>query len=140
MGIYYYPATAISETLRNLASPLGFVRFIAVPFDTSLEGRYLQILAFDVPEQGYFTVPVPEVFWGLVHVAFWCAWININVGIFNAIPMVPLDGGYIMKEGVDAVLRRWGLLHLSRYVVGLVSWLMFTIIIALIALPYLLNL
>jgi membrane-associated protease RseP (regulator of RpoE activity) len=140
MGIYYYPATAISETLKNLASPLGFVRFIAVPFDTSLEGRYLQILAFDVPEQGYYTVPVPAVFWGFVHVAFWCAWININVGIFNAIPMVPLDGGYIMKEGVDAVLRRWELLHLSRYVVGLVSWLMFSIIISLIALPYLLNL
>ncbi|MDD1676725.1 MAG: site-2 protease family protein [Methanomicrobiales archaeon] len=140
MGIYYYPATTIAATMQNLASPTGFVRFIAVPFDMTMEGRYFQILAFDVPEQEYYGVPLPWIFWGLVHLSFWCAWININVGIFNAIPMIPLDGGYIMKEGVDGLLRRWGVPQLSRYVVGLISWLMLTIIVALIALPYLLHL
>ena len=55
----------------------------------------------------YYQAPFAG-FWGLIHLLFWCAWININVGIFNAIPMVPLDGGYIFKEGVDRLLDRRG--------------------------------
>jgi membrane-associated protease RseP (regulator of RpoE activity) len=139
MGVYYYPAEAVSQMSGSLASPVGLLQFIAIPFDMSAGGRYLRVLAFDSVEANYFSVPFPQ-FWGLVHLLFWSAWININVGIFNAIPMVPLDGGYIMKEGVNSVLRRRGLLHLSSYIVGGISWVMLTMMIGLMALPYLLNL
>lgn len=82
--------------------------------------------------------PLPDFGMGFTS-SFWCAWININVGIFNAIPMVPLDGGYIFKEGVDRLLDRRGLIKYSGYVVGAVSYVMIVVLVSLIMLPYLLH-
>jgi membrane-associated protease RseP (regulator of RpoE activity) len=76
----------------------------------------------------------------MIHLLFWCGWINLNIGIFNAIPMVPLDGGYIFKEGVDRLLDRRGLLKYSGYVSGAVSSLMLVVLVSLILLPYILHL
>jgi hypothetical protein len=53
--------------------------------------------------------------------------------------MVPLDGGYIFKEGVDRLLDRRGLIKYSGYIVGAVSYVMIVVLISLIALPYLLH-
>jgi membrane-associated protease RseP (regulator of RpoE activity) len=53
--------------------------------------------------------------------------------------MIPLDGGYIFKEGVDRLLDRRGLMKYSGYVTGAVSYLMLVVLISLIALPYLLH-
>ena len=62
------------------------------------------------------------------------------MGIFNAIPMVQLDGGYILKEGVDRVLEPRGLGRYGQTIVFVVSWLLLSMMIGLIALPYLLHL
>jgi len=53
--------------------------------------------------------------------------------------MIPLDGGYIFKEGVDRLLDRRGLLKYSSYVTSAVSYLMLVVLVSLIALPYLLH-
>ncbi|RXE57458.1 peptidase M50 [Methanoculleus taiwanensis] len=139
MGIYYYDAPAVMQTIEGLASPLGFLQILTVPFDTSYGGQMLRILAFDTPDQAYYQTPFPA-FWEVVQLLFWVGWININVGIFNAIPMVPLDGGYIMREGVERVLSWRGLSRFTNPVVSSVSWAMFLMLISLIALPYLLHL
>ncbi|HDR74321.1 MAG TPA: PDZ domain-containing protein [Methanoculleus sp.] len=139
MGIYYFDAQAGQELLESLASPIGVLRLISVPFDTSVTGQYLRVLAFDTVETGYFDVPFP-LFWEAVHLLFWSAWININVGIFNAIPMIPLDGGYIMKEGVTRFFSRRKMETLGGYVVAAISTTMLVMMISLVALPYLLHL
>jgi membrane-associated protease RseP (regulator of RpoE activity) len=110
-----------------------------VPFDMSLEGQYLKVLAFDTIETSYYTVPFP-FFWDILHLLFWSSWININVGIFNAIPMVPLDGGYIMQEGVTRFFERRKMVNIAKYIVGGISWLMLFMIISIILLPYLFHL
>ncbi|WP_299237281.1 site-2 protease family protein [Natronomonas sp.] len=46
------------------------------------------------------------VVFGLVNVLFWTGWVNINLGIFNCIPSYPLDGGHILRSGVEATLGR----------------------------------
>ncbi|OPX70668.1 MAG: Peptidase family M50 [Methanoregulaceae archaeon PtaB.Bin056] len=74
-----------------------------------------------------------------MHLLFWCAWININVGIFNAIPMVPLDGGYILKEGVERLFERKGLSKYALPVVSFISSLMLVMLISIIFLPYFLH-
>lgn len=139
MGIYYFDAQAGQDLLQSLASPVGVLRLIAVPFDTSVTGQYLRVLAFDTVETGYFTVPFPQ-FWEVVHLLFWSAWININVGIFNAIPMIPLDGGYIMKEGITRFFERRNMEKLGGYVVAGISTAMLVMMVSLVALPYLLHL
>ena len=79
-------------------------------------------------------------FWGIIHFLFWCGWINISVGIFNAIPMVPLDGGYILKEGVERAFERRGWLRFAPVVTTAISTLMVVILLSLIMLPYLFSL
>jgi membrane-associated protease RseP (regulator of RpoE activity) len=138
MGVEYYDGTAVVTVVQGMLSPLGFFQFLIIPFANDSGVQFLRILAFETPDTVYYKVPF-EGFWGVVHLLFWCAWININVGIFNAIPMVPLDGGYIFKEGVDRLLDRRGLLKYSGYVTGAVTYLMLVVLVSLIALPYLLH-
>jgi membrane-associated protease RseP (regulator of RpoE activity) len=138
MGVEYYDSMAVKTAVGTLISPLGFFEFLIVPFASGDGAQYLRILAFDTPDMSYYQVPFAG-FWDAIHLLFWCAWININVGIFNAIPMVPLDGGYIFKEGVDRLLDRRGLIKYSGYVVGAVSYVMIVVLISLLVLPYLLH-
>ena len=140
MGIEYYDGTLVIDAVKNMYSPIGFLRLISVPFDMSGSGQYLRILAFDTSDISFYTVPFPAIFWGLVHLLFWCGWININVGIFNAIPMVPLDGGYIVKEGVERLSsgRKWE--KYSLHITSFISTLMLVILVAIVTLPYLLHL
>ncbi len=140
MGVYYYPNQEVSRQLiGSLRSPLGLFYLLTVPFDLSMSGQYFRMLAFDTTDMEYYRVPFP-LFWGVIHLFFWAGWINLNVGIFNAIPMVPLDGGYIMKEGVGAFLRRRNLQKYTENVVVTITWVMLVLMISLIALPYLFHL
>jgi membrane-associated protease RseP (regulator of RpoE activity) len=138
MGVEYYDGSAVMGVIQGMLSPIGFFQFLIVPFASDSGVQFLRILAFETPDMTYYQVPF-EGFWGVIHLLFWCAWINLNVGIFNAIPMIPLDGGYIFKEGVDRLLDRRGLMKYSGYVTGAVSYLMLVVLISLIALPYLLH-
>jgi membrane-associated protease RseP (regulator of RpoE activity) len=138
MGVEYYDGTAVLGVVHGMLSPVGFFQFLIVPFTNDSGIQFLRILAFETPDMTYYHVPF-EGFWGIVHLLFWCAWINLNVGIFNAIPMVPLDGGYIFKESVDRLLDRRGLMKYSGYITGAVSYLMLVVLISLIALPYLFH-
>jgi membrane-associated protease RseP (regulator of RpoE activity) len=138
MGVEYYDGTAVLSVIHGMLSPIGFFQFLIVPFANDSGIQFLRILAFETPDTTYYLVPF-EGYWGVVHLLFWCGWINLNVGIFNAIPMIPLDGGYIFKEGVDRLLDRRGLLKYSGYVTGAVSYLMLVVLVSLIALPYLLH-
>jgi membrane-associated protease RseP (regulator of RpoE activity) len=41
-----------------------------------------------------------------VNTAYWLFWLNVMLGATNALPAVPLDGGYIFKDGIEALLSR----------------------------------
>jgi len=138
MGVYYYDGGAVVDAVKNSFSFTGFIRLITVPFDPTMNGQMMRILAFETPESQYYQVPFP-LFWGVIHLLFWCGWININVGIFNAIPMVPLDGGYILKEGVERLFERRGIQKYALPVVSFISSLMLVILFSLIVLPYIFH-
>jgi membrane-associated protease RseP (regulator of RpoE activity) len=48
----------------------------------------------------------PELFWILANSLYWLFWINIMVGLTNALPAVPLDGGYLFKDWLDSIVAR----------------------------------
>ena len=139
MGVQYYDGGTVQSAISAMLSPIGFLQFLIIPFDSSSGTQFLRILAFDSPDEQYYSVPFAG-YWGVIHLLFWCGWININVGIFNAIPMVPLDGGYILKEGVDRLLDRRGLIRYSAQVVTMISSVLLVMLASLILLPYLLHL
>ncbi|MFW5898391.1 MAG: site-2 protease family protein [Candidatus Saliniplasma sp.] len=41
-------------------------------------------------------------FWIIANLLYWVFWLNLMVGLFNALPAVPLDGGFIFKDGLRA--------------------------------------
>jgi membrane-associated protease RseP (regulator of RpoE activity) len=38
---------------------------------------------------------------------YWLFWLNLMLGATNALPAVPLDGGFVFKDGVEALLARF---------------------------------
>ena len=45
----------------------------------------------------------------IADVLFWTGWINLWVGLFNCLPAIPLDGGYVFREMLNPVLRIGGI-------------------------------
>ena len=39
---------------------------------------------------------------------FWLVWINFLLGFANLIPMIPFDGGHLVRDATHSVLRRFG--------------------------------
>ncbi len=139
LGVFYYNGPAIINAVQRMFSPVGIFMLLSVPFNPTMEGQYLRILGFDVADTDYYQVPFPG-YWQVIHILFWSGFINLAAGLFNALPMIPLDGGYIFKEGVERVLRRQGLAQYTDSIVGLVSTGMVVLMVALFTLPYLFHL
>ena len=138
MGVYYYNAPLVKEHLGNVAD-LGLLAplyLTIAPIDAFIQGntQQLAILLADTPEQVAWKEPFP-FFWGTVHLAFWLGWFNLLVGMFNAIPIVPLDGGYIMKEGVERFFDRLGWSRYAHRVVASISGFVTMMLILLITMP-----
>jgi len=50
---------------------------------------------------GPFSVIPTEMFWIIVNVLYWIFWLNLALALFNALPIIPLDGGYIFKDVIE---------------------------------------
>jgi membrane-associated protease RseP (regulator of RpoE activity) len=141
MGVSYYDASQLKQVFDNLLSPIGFLVLLAVPIwvilDPSQWGSFM-ILMNDTAGSAMWNVPFPY-YWLVIQLLFWCGWWNLVVGTFNALPLVPLDGGYIMKEGVDRLLDKKGLIRYSGYVVAGISYAMLVVILSIFLLPRLLH-
>ena len=138
MGVYYYNAPAVKEHIGNVAD-LGLLAplyLTIAPIDAFIQGntQQLAILLADTPEQVAWKEPFP-FFWGTVHLLFWTGWFNLLVGMFNAIPIVPLDGGYMMKEGVERFFERRGWSQYAQRVVASISGFVTVMLILLITMP-----
>ena len=138
MGIQYYSMESGKNVFNTLIkSPLGPIFLLVLPINTVLAGDSLNlgILAFDVPYMNMWDVPFSG-FWSVIQILFWIFWFNLLVGTFNALPFIPLDGGYIMQEGVGRLFEKLGRSDLKSFVVSLVSALMISVILLLLIIPY----
>lgn len=141
MGVTYYDAVIAKQQFALFKEPVGLIILLAIPIYTitdSSSWSQFSLLIIDSAESVTWQVPFPE-YWAVVQVLFWCGWFNLVVGTFNALPLVPLDGGYILREGVDRIMDRQGLLKYAAYVSGAVSYLMLAVLIAVVVLPLVLN-
>lgn len=50
-----------------------------------------------------------SVFWVITNSLYWVFWLNLMVGLFNALPAVPLDGGFIFRDGLSSVVEKFKL-------------------------------
>lgn len=59
--------------------------------------------------QGPFAGWSPDAFYTVVYILFWIVWIDLTLGVFNALPAGPLDGGQMLRTVLRARLyRRYG--------------------------------
>ncbi len=61
----------------------------------------------------------PGAFWVGVNTLYWLAWMNLLLGLSNALPLVPLDGGLLFRDfmaSIAARLRRgWDTAKLDEF-------------------------
>ncbi len=58
----------------------------------------------------------------IADVLFWIGWMNIQLALFNSLPIYRLDGGLFLKEGLDYLCEKWGLnKNISLTTVNLVT-------------------
>jgi membrane-associated protease RseP (regulator of RpoE activity) len=46
-------------------------------------------------------------FWILLNILYWLSWMNLLLGLSNALPLFPLDGGLIFRDFVASVTSRF---------------------------------
>ena len=46
-------------------------------------------------------------FWILANILYWLAWLNLLLGLSNALPLVPLDGGLLFRDFAASVAARF---------------------------------
>ncbi|MFA5266890.1 MAG: site-2 protease family protein [Methanoregula sp.] len=137
MGVTYYDAQIVKQQFEFFKEPTGLILLLAVPIWIVTEpAKFSQfsLLVIDSAETVAWQVPFPE-YWIVIQILFWCGWFNLVVGTFNALPLVPLDGGYILREGVDRIMDRKGLQKYAGYISNGVSYLMLAVLVAVVVLP-----
>jgi membrane-associated protease RseP (regulator of RpoE activity) len=138
MGVSYYDSSRAKELSdKYIRSPLGPLLLVYVPINAVIDGDSLGlgILAFDSPDTVAWSEPFYG-YWQLIQILFWLFWFNFAVATFNALPLIPLDGGYIMQEGVKNFFAARNKERYADYIVSGISWLMIFIIVSLIMIPY----
>ena len=55
---------------------------------------------------GPLSVLPTEVFWVLANIFYWLFWLDLMLGMTNALPAVPMDGGHIFKDTLDSIVRK----------------------------------
>lgn len=125
-------------TMGMMMTLQGMLKLLILPFDTSVSGMELKQVMMNTQDASIYSTPFMG-FWEIIHMLYWFLFINISIALFNAIPMVPLDGGYIFKDVMNRIFGKTRIKnHISTLAYG-VSGIMFIAILGSIILPYILH-
>jgi membrane-associated protease RseP (regulator of RpoE activity) len=86
----------------GLATP---ILFLALPFVgmEPVQGTAMQFFTISGPLAALGTGGV----WVLINMVYWLAWMNLLLGLCNALPAVPLDGGFLFTDALSKVVRKF---------------------------------
>lgn len=82
----------------------SWLRLVALPF-LDLAPMRSPVTDLYHPSGSFAWMP-DSAFWLLTNSLYWIFWLNLMVGLTNVLPAVPLDGGYLFRDGLDYVVSR----------------------------------
>lgn len=122
VGVTFLTPTELRNTLvwplGSSSGPLvGAVDWIVLPLATlePVSGSNLQYYHLTGPLSG----ADPGTFWIVVNIFYWLAWMNLLLGMSNALPLVPLDGGLLFRDFAASIAARfrrgWSSVQLDQF-------------------------
>jgi len=111
LGISFSPQEAFTLSLQNpflYDFPAGFLNSFSLPILCAINGY--NPIASPFKENYEITGPLDalptNVFWVIVNALYWIFWLNLLVGLFNVLPMIPLDGGFLFNDALRSSVKR----------------------------------
>jgi membrane-associated protease RseP (regulator of RpoE activity) len=98
--------TTLAWPLGSSAGPLtGALDWLLLPFATlePVQGAVAGYYHLSGPLAGLGS----EGFWILANSFYWLAWMNLLLGLSNALPLVPLDGGLLFRDFAASIAARF---------------------------------
>ena len=129
------PSIDIDESLSRYQNGLSLSPNILVYFSFPSSDSYS--VPFSSSMQNFYTSSLGNQYTVLTNLLFWIWFINFNLGIFNALPLGPLDGGQAFKRGLKSITRNKISPNKIDYVSRLVSFSILFLILSMFLLPYL---
>ena len=129
------PSVDIDESLSRYQNGLSLSPNILVYFSFPSSDSYS--VPFSSSMQNFYTSSLGNQYTVLTNLLFWIWFINFNLGIFNALPLGPLDGGQAFKRGLKSITKNKISPHRIDYVSRLVSFSILFLILSMFLLPYL---
>jgi len=106
MGIAVVNPEVVTDSLAHPGSSGGsMLQYITLPFQ-KLQPFPEHFTALFEPT-GILGILPENLFWILANCFYWIFWLNLMVGLTNALPAVPLDGGFIFADGVTGILDQF---------------------------------
>ena len=129
------PSVDLDESLSRYQNGLSLSPNILVYFSFPSSDSYA--IPFSSSMQNFYTSSLGNQYTVLTNLLFWIWFINFNLGIFNALPLGPLDGGQAFKRGLKSITKNKISPNRIDYISRLVSFSILFLILSMFLLPYL---
>ena len=102
LGTDHFHPIGESETLGDFGRSMAIYFTLPLSGLSTVQGPMMDFYEID----GFWSFLPDNVFWVIANTCYWVFWLNLMVGLSNALPAVPLDGGYIFNDWLDTLLGK----------------------------------
>lgn len=123
LGIEFFDQFSYISLLRNPMDQgfLGFFLYVGLPLHFEMP----------LPNSLLYSYSASSVIWDTELTLYWLFWLNFALGLTNVLPIVPLDGGYVLMN--MPVLNKNE--RLRNAIVGIVSLIILFLILWQLIIP-----